>query len=277
MKVAAIVTPKEKNRWDNKFYIAINDLYSLTNYLNTFGFFDILFLGYTGEGYELSMDEVKEVLKFAEEYKFKIKKKGKVIINITRNEKKEIKEIMEMGEWCDYFMINRNNLDNKSFFSIIKNSKKPIIYYLSCLSEEKDKKKEFLEFLINEEKIVGIKDSLEEGWEDRKRMIEGYGKVYFFGRDLNFLKEKKGNVISGTIQLFPQLWREERYDLIERIVKKIEEKEKEVRFPEICKYFLSYSPPFVPLIKGDDVKEENLKKLEDLKEFYVDLKRKNKF
>jgi dihydrodipicolinate synthase/N-acetylneuraminate lyase len=276
-KIAAIVTPKEKNKWSNELLISQSSFYSLLHYLNAFGFFDILFLGYTGEWDKLSLKEAREVLDIAEEYKCELRKRGKegkVMVNVTRNKKEESLELMRSCELVDFIMIERNGLENKDLFLMIRNSKKPIIYYLK---KEKDNKNEFLEYLLTEEKILGIKDSLKEGYEERKKIVENCGKKYYFGNDLNFLKEKKGNLISGTIQLFPQLWKEERYEIIEKIVEKILEKEKDVEFPKICKYVLSYSPPFVPLIKNDDLEEETIKKLEDLKDFYIKLKKENKF
>jgi dihydrodipicolinate synthase/N-acetylneuraminate lyase len=276
-KIAAIVTPKEKNKWSNELLISQSSFYSLLHYLNTFGFFDILFLGYTGEWDKLSLKEAREVLDMAEEYKCELRKggkEGKVMVNVTRNKKEESLELMRSCELVDFIMIERNGLENKDLFLMIRNSKKPIIYYLK---KEGDNKNEFLEYLLTEEKILGIKDSLKEGYEERKKIVENYGKKYYFGNDLNFLKEKKGNLISGTIQLFPQLWKEERYEIIEKIVEKILEKEEDVEFPKICKYMLSYSPPFVPLIKNDDLEEETIKKLEDLKDFYIKLKKENKF
>jgi dihydrodipicolinate synthase/N-acetylneuraminate lyase len=276
-KIAAIVTPKEKNKWSNELLISQSSFYSLLHYLNTFGFFDILFLGYTGEWDKLSLKEAREVLDIAEEYKCELrkrKKEGKVMVNVTRNKKEESLELIRNCELVDFIMIERNGLENKDLFLMIRNSKKPIIYYLK---KERDNKNEFLEYLLTEEKILGIKDSLKEGYEERKKIVENCGKKYYFGNDLNFLKEKKGNLISGTIQLFPQLWKEERYEIIEKIVEKILEKEEDVEFPKICKYMLSYSPPFVPLIKNDDLEEETIKKLEDLKDFYIKLKKENKF
>ena len=270
-RIVAIVTPKEKNRWTNEYLVSLTDLERLISYLGIYGFHDILFLGYTGEYNRLSLDEAKTIIEFAEEYKCKIKKKGNVVINISRDTKEEVFELMKLSEFCDYFMISKNNLSNNGFFEIINKCKKPVIYYL------KKDENELLYYLLNEEKIIGIKDSLKGKYEERKKKIESYGKIYYFGDDLNFLKEKKGNIISGTIQLFPQLWKEEKYDLIEKIVEKIEEKKKDVDFPKICKYMLSFSPPFVPLIKGDDLDEETIKKLEEIKDFYIELKRKYKF
>jgi len=277
-RIVAIITPKEKNRWTNEYLISLTDLYRLVSYLNVFGFFDILFLGNTGEGSKLNIKEARKILEFAEEYKYIMKKKnreGKVIINITRNKKQEVLEVMKNSEWCDFFMINKKELSYKDLFYIITKAKKPVIYYLTIKDNYYDEN--LLRKLLKEENVVGVKDSLKDNYRERKKIIEDSGRIYYFGRDLNFLKEKKGNLISGTLQLFPELWKKERYDIIEKIVKKIEEKEKFIEFPKICKYMLSETPPFIPLVKNHDIRKEEIEMLRDLKEYYINLKKKYKF
>ncbi|MEM4648143.1 MAG: hypothetical protein QXO12_02455, partial [Candidatus Pacearchaeota archaeon] len=82
MFVVALVTPKTLNRWDKKEIIDYQSFYRLTDYLSLF-FDNFLFLGFTGEFYNLSLEEAEGIIKFAEEFKFR-KKDKKIIINVTR-------------------------------------------------------------------------------------------------------------------------------------------------------------------------------------------------
>lgn len=274
--VVALVTPKTLNRWNGKELVDKNSLWRLTSYLSLY-FDSFLFLGFSGEFNILQMEEAKEIIKFAEEIKFINKEKIKIIINVSRNNKEETYELIKKSDFADFLMIlfPYKNISYDDGMKIIKETKKPFIFYYSPLIKNLTRKE--LENIIKEKNVFGIKDSISFNYEERIMLAKKYKKEYFCGIDRIFLKElKKGNklkLISGTLNFIPDFWKNQQYEKIEKIIEMIEKIENYISFPAIAKYCLSTSPPFYPLINYNiKLSDFQIKKLEELAELYKKLK-----
>ncbi|MEM1577778.1 MAG: dihydrodipicolinate synthase family protein [Candidatus Pacearchaeota archaeon] len=276
MFVVALVTPKTLNRWDKKEIIDYQSFYRLTDYLSLF-FDNFLFLGFTGEFYNLSLEEAEGIIKFAEEFKFR-KKDKKIIINVTRKNFEETMKLIEKSDFSDFLMIifPYNDISYEDGIRIIKKTKKKFIFYYSKLITDLTNEK--LEEIIKQENVIGIKDSIFDNslYQEKIKLVEKYNKKYFCGIDKIWLNEFKNgknlDLISGTLNFIPHLWKKGEYSKIEKIVNKIEEIEKYIPFPHIAKYCLSVSPPFYPLINENlKFNEEQIKKLKELEELYKEI------
>lgn len=271
MFVVALVTPKTINRWTEEELIDYQSLERLVSYLSLY-FDNFLFLGFTGEFNLLSLKEAIDIIKFAKEFKWKREKK--VIINITRPNKEETEKLIKESYFADFLMIlfPYKDISYDDGIRIIKENNKPFIFYNSQLINLTKKE---IEKILKEKNVYGIKDSCYNNYKERIKIVEKYKKKYFCGMDKIFLEEikkgKKLDLISGTLNFLSELWKKEKYDKIEEIVKKIEEIENYISFPTIAKYALSY---FYPLINfNEKLPESSLKKLEELLEIYKKIKK----